>query len=312
MNVESLSEIIKKWCLDGYPLISEDEREPIEKALVTLFGAVKSGDEQARADLKILNSSFVEPKLTDYDLKEHFKGVIQRCGLNDRQEALFIEKLQSSDIFAKVPMSRLCDESKMIKAVDGETAKQYQERVNSVLERIVTAKGQPNELLAEMLKDNPVIFYFEDRNGQDACMSEVFLNGKRCPLMIIEKGMFNTDKVSEDYLATTMAHELGHWIDFSSRPADYLGKEKLWQECFADVSGYQVAKNAGYDAPVMISEEEKFAQEYRQREEANGKSLPDETIFEQRTALLKKMFGNGESSLSLTMLQMQSAKKHHR
>lgn len=308
MDVAKLGELIKKWGEIGYPCLSEKERKPVEDRLVELFGAVKKGDEQAGADLKFLNSIFPKPKLTDYDLKEHFSRLIQKYGVHEKPAALFAEKLQVADVYANIPMERLYDKRRITPSVDEKTALQYRERVNGIVKRLTAAKGQPNELLAEMLEGRPLVVYFEDKNDQDACMSEIFLDGKRCPLMIIEKGMMDTNRVSEDHLATTIAHELGHWIDFGNRPADYLGKEKLWQECFADVTGYLMAQNAGYDAQVMISEKEKFAKEHRQWAASKGKPLPDKTIFEERTELLKAMFGEDKKQVNILSL-MQATQK---
>lgn len=308
MDVVKLGELIEQWCKAGFPYLAEDERKPIEQGFLELFGALRQGDERVRADLEFLDSKFSKPILTDYDLKEHFSRLMQKCGVDEKQRALFENKLQVSDICAKVPMERLRDDRCLYVAVDKEADTQYQKRAENILTRIIEAKGQPNELLAEILKDNPVIFYFEDRNGQDACMSEVFLNGKRRPLMVIEKGMMDAAQVNEDYLATTITHELGHWIDFASRPVDYFGKERHWQEYFADISGYQMAKNAGYDAQVLISEKEKFAKRHREWLTRTNKELPDKTIFEERVDLLHNMFGKSADS-NLLVLQMQSMKK---
>ncbi|MBO5284620.1 MAG: hypothetical protein J6B00_01955 [Alphaproteobacteria bacterium] len=304
MNVVKLGELIEQWCAAGFPYLAEDERKPIEQGFLELFGALRQGDERVRADLEFLDSKFSKPILTDYDLKEHFSRLMQKCGVDEKQRALFENKLQVSDICAKVPMERLRDDRCLYVAVDKEADTQYQKRAENILTRIIEAKGQPNELLAEMLKDNPVIFYFEDRNGQDACMSEVFLHGKRSPLMVIEKGMMDAAQVNEDYLATTITHELGHWIDFASRPVDYFGKERHWQEYFADISGYQMAKNAGYDAQVLISEKEKFAKRHREWLTRTNKELPDKTIFEERVDLLHNMFGKNDKQVNtLSLIQ---------
>lgn len=310
MDIAKLGDVIEKWCEVGYPYLSEKERASVGACFSELFKKKSLGDEQATADLQFLDSKFSKPKLSDFDLKGHFERLIGACGgLNEQQTHLFAEKLDISNVYAAVPMERLCDERLFCPSVSDETAAVYQERVEGIIKRFTEAKGQPNEMLAELLKDNPVVFHFEERNGQDASMSEIYLNGKRCPLMTIEKGMMDKTQVSEDLLATTVAHELGHWIDMANRPADYMGKDRYWQEYFADVTGYQVAKNAGYDAQVMITEKEQFSKKHREWATAKGVKLPEKTIFEERVELLRNMFGKEGGDCNLAMFAMHSAKK---
>lgn len=51
------------------------------------------------------------------------------------------------------------------------------------------------------------------------------------------------------------------------------------------------AKNAGYNADLMIKERQEFAEEHRAYQEAQGRKLPEETIFEKRAMLLRQAFG---------------------
>ncbi|MBO5441050.1 MAG: hypothetical protein J6A09_00595, partial [Alphaproteobacteria bacterium] len=110
MNVVKLGELIEQWCAAGFPYLAEDERKPIEQGFLELFGTLRQGDERVRADLEFLDSKFSKPILTDYDLKEHFSRLMQKCGVDEKQRALFENKLQVSDICAKVPMERLRDD----------------------------------------------------------------------------------------------------------------------------------------------------------------------------------------------------------
>lgn len=293
-ELQALGDFFEKWSAKGYPFLSEDKRAFPERCLSELVSAMRRGDEQAKENMAFLKTKFIKPELTDFDLKGHFLGLLNECGgLDKRQTALFREKMQTANICAMVPIERFCPETKLIKLCDKETAAKYQEQAEKILKRLLEAKGQPNEKMAEMLKDNPVIFCFEESKEQDAGMSGIFLQKKNRPLMTLLSGLMEQGKCDEDSLAATMAHELGHWLDHANRPQDYLGKEKLWQECFADVTGYMMAKNAGYDVQKRIEKCKEFAAVHRETMTARGVELPKKTIFEERAELLDNMFGEG-------------------
>lgn len=309
MDIAKLGEFIEKWCVAGYPYLSSDERADAERLFFKIDKMARQGDMSARESMEFWGQKIKRPQLIDFDLKEHFSKLINYVDLDERQQALFEEKLNRADVYSSVPIERLFHPTSRFPSVDKETATKYQERVNGILERFIEAKGTPNELLNDVVKSNPVIFYFDTLPQEDAGMTSIFIDGKVRPFMHIVGGMMNADKVSDDYLATTMAHELGHWIDFVHRPADYFGKEKHWQEYYADVFGYQLAKNAGYDAQEFVTKQAEFAKENREWLVKQGRQVPDKTIFEERVELLQNMFGQDNQCKGLSLMQMQSFKK---
>lgn len=287
-----LGAFAEQWSRAGYPFLSEDQRKLPEKYFSQLYAEFRAGDKQAQENVKLLEAKFLKPELTDFDLKEHFLRLLrEQVGVDKRGMSLFEEKMRTSDIYAMVPMERFCSETKLVRLCDKEQAYQYREQSEKVLKRLLEARGLPNERMAEMLKDNPPVFCFEESDECDAGMSGIFLRGRNRPLMTLLSGLMERGKNDEDFLAVTMAHELGHWLDFGNRPENYFGKEKLWQECFADVAGCAVAINAGYGVQKMVEERKKFAALYRQNMMNKGKKLPQKTMFEERAELLEKMFG---------------------
>ena len=309
MNVLELGDFVEKWCVAGYPYLSSDERADAERLFFKIDKMARQGDMSARENLEFLDNKIKRPQLTDFDLKKHFSQLVNKCDLDERQQALFEEKLNWADVYTSVPMERLFHPAYRYPAVDKETLAKYQDRVNGILERFIEAKGQPNKLLKDVLKNNPVVFYFDTLPQEDAGMTSIFVDGKVHPFMHIVGGMMNVDRVSDDYLAVTMAHELGHWIDFAHRPTDYFGKEKHWQEYYADIFGYQVAKNAGYDVQEFVTKKVEFAKINREWQIKQGRQVPDKTIFEERAELLLNMFGQEVQCKRLSLTQIQFLKK---
>lgn len=316
MNVEKVAQlgaILEKWCADGYPYLAGEEQTVAEDVFRELYQMQANGDAAARQAMGFLGSKVSKPELTDFDLKGYFSGMVSRLGFTDKQCELFGEHLGSAEIYTTVPMERLTRSFALREVCDVETSKAYQARAEKILDSIVQAPSEPNQTLAKILAGNPVVFSFEKNEHPDASMSSVYVDGKVRPLMEIQSGLMNADKVDDNELAFTIAHELGHWIDFSGRPENYFGREKLWQECFADMVGYKMAKNAGYDMSFAVEKRKIMAKEQRAYCKAENKPLPEKTIFEKRVELLEQAFGNDETSKSnMVMINRLSGLKKER
>lgn len=293
MDAEKIAKLglfLEKWSAAGYPYAEGEQRDLAESVFSELYQLQGEDNAAAKNAIRELGKHITKPELTDFDLRVHFADMMNGFGFTDKQLELFNNHLETTEIYTVLPMERLVRPSVMHPVCDEKTSRAYQMRVEKIVDALVKAPGEPNQTLAKLLEECSVIYSFEKNERPDAAMSSVFVDGKVRPLLEIQSGLMDS-KISDDELAVTIAHELGHWIDDSRRPADYLGKDKLWQECFADMVGYKMVKNAGYNADLMIKERQEFAEEHRAYQEAQGRKLPEETIFEKRAMLLRQAFG---------------------
>ena len=91
--------------------------------------------------------------------------------------------------------------------------------------------------------------------------------------------------INVDLLAAMIGHELGHWLDFGYRPRECVVESGLMQECFADVVGCQLVKNAGYNIESFIDRVKGFIAYF------NEHKLPQyEICAQKRFGLLTKIF----------------------
>ena len=245
--------------------------------------------------MQYLDSKLSLPLLTNFDVKKQMVSLLETYGrVTPRQAALFNQLVQEQKVVRYIP--EFCDISYLMKEIDNDTKQKYQMKTDEVLNEVLSVDVYPNKKLAELLKDNPIIFYYTEHDSTDAAVDSIFQNGKRRPVMILDRGLLRED--NKELLVGIMCHELGHWLDDSSRSDNFYGEIRLAEECFADMVGYKMAKNAGYDMSFAVEKRKIMAKEQRAYCKAENKPLPEKTIFEKRIELLEQAFGNDETSKS--------------
>ena len=257
-NVLHLAEVLEKWSTVGYPCLDEKDFADEKVEYARLYFAAKEGDEQAKKTLQYLDSKLSLPLLTNFDVKKQMVSLLETYGrVTPRQAALFNQLVQEQKVVRYIP--EFCDISYLMKEIDNDTKQKYQMKTDEVLNEVLSVDVYPNKKLAELLKDNLIIFYYTEHDSTDAAMASIFQNGKRRPVMILDRGLLRED--NKELLVGIMCHELGHWLDDSSRPDNFYGEIRLAEKCFADLVGFKMCQNAGYNPLVRFYNYQKFVKE---------------------------------------------------
>lgn len=257
-NVLHLADVLEKWSTMGYPCLDEKNYADEKFEYARLYLAAKGGDKQAKKTLQYLDSKLSLPQLTDFDVKKQMISLLEKYGqATPHQAALFSQLVQEQKVEIYIP--EFCDISYLLKEIDGNIKQQYQMRADEVLNEVLSVDVYPNKKLAELLKDNPIIFYYTEQDSTDAAMASIFQNGKRRPVMLLDRGLLRED--NKELLVGIMCHELGHWLDDNSRPDNFYGEMRLAEECFADLVGFKMCQNVGYNPLVRFHNYQKFVKE---------------------------------------------------
>lgn len=283
-NVQHLVDVLEKWSTEGYPCLDEKDYADEKVEYARLYLAAKEGDEQAKKTLQYLDSKLSLPLLTNFDVKKQMISLLEKYGqVTPHQEALFSQLVQEQKVVRYIP--EFCDISYLIKEIDDDIKQKYQMKTDAVLNDILAVGVYPNKKLAELVEDNPIIFYYTEHDSTDAAMASIFQNGKRRPVMLLDRGLLRED--NKELLVGILCHELGHCLDDSSRPDNFYGEMRLAEECFADLVGFKMCQNAGYNPLVRFHNYQKFVKECAKMYDENH---PLVQFNKKRTAFYRACF----------------------
>lgn len=284
-------EIITKWQKDGYPFVTDDiMRQNIAIFDEKLRKLAREGNKEAAEQVAYIDNLFeISEGTSFFNLKEYMIEQLMRCGIKEEIVKKFVEKVKNARSVFVAPRERLANFDLTGKDANEEKIGLFRENVTQIVNKLCSAKQKTNRVLADSLKQHPLIMKFQQGDFH-ASMGECVVKGILQPVLWMSVPDFK-NLPDESLLATTLGHEFGHWLDFSNRPQECLFENSLMQECFADVIGCQIAKNAGYDIRVFVERVKGFEKYFEEQGMLDYKKLS-----EKRRDLIENCFHGGCSA----------------
>lgn len=260
LDFDEYCEILKKWVSDGYPKIVDDIlREKIAQFEYKLYD-----EEQYDTNAKIKRdkiNEIIRPKINpnDCNVSEYYKEILKKYGVDDQDIESFIKVNSDIKVEIEAPTYRLYNYLLSDYKLDNNTYNILHETVSDIIKNITSSSMEPNISLAKSLKEKPIIFSCEI-GKYNACMDISIVDGKERPTLWLRVPENNIP--NKDSLASTICHELGHWLDLCSRDFNCYYEARDLAECFADIIGMMLAQNAGYNYGEFIERIARFVEEF--------------------------------------------------
>ena len=278
-------QIIKQWQEDKYPFVYDDIlRQRIAVLDKRIHDLANAGGKEAIKQRNFIEKLLVKPvNVQVFDLGEYLKERLLQFGISRRIVNLYAKQIKGESLVFEPPLERLGNYALVGKFASAKDCLGIQNKVQTIIDKFLSADKEPNMTLRESLREHSVRFQF--LQGEfNACMDMCLIKQNLHPVLVIRMPDFSMS-INEDLLATVVGHELGHWLDFGYRPQKCVFENGVMQESFADIVGCQMAKNAGYDIEPFIDRVKGFIAYF------NEHKLPQyEICAQKRFGLLTKIF----------------------
>lgn len=291
-------EIIKKWQKDGYPFVTDDVlRQKIAIFDEKLRKLAREGNKEAAEQVAYIDNLFEISEGTHvFNFKGYMIKQLENCGIKEEIIKKYGEQVKNAKSEFAAPIDRLANFELMGKEANEEEIGLFRDDVAQMVDKLCSAKQKINKILADSLEQHPLIMKFQQRDfrNRDFSMSMgvCVVKGILRPVLWMCIPDFKNPP-DEKAIATTLGHEFGHWLDFSNRPQECLFESSLMGECFADVVGCQIAKNAGYDIRAFVERVKGFEKYFEEEGMLDYKKLS-----EKRRELIENCF-YGECSAKI-------------
>jgi hypothetical protein len=278
-------QIVHQWQEDKYPFVYDDElRQRIAVLDKEIHDLANAGDREAIKQRDFIEKLLIKPvNVQKFDLEEYLKERLLQFGISRRIVNLYAKQIKGESLEFEPPLERLGNYALVGNFASARECSGIQNKVQTIIDRFLSADKEPNITLRESLQEHPVKFKFS-KGEFNACMNVCLIKKNLHPVLGIRIPDFSMS-INEDLLATIVGHELGHWLDFGYRPQMCMFENGVMQESFADIVGCQVAKNASYDIEPFIDRVKGFITYF------NEHKLPQyEICAQKRFGLLTKIF----------------------
>ena len=260
LDFDEYSKILRQWVKDGYPLITDN----VLRTQIAEFEAKLENDEQYNSNINNIRdqiNAIIKPidNCNDYNILEYYKKILQKYGVDKQDMEAFIKANQDVVVETEAPTYRLYDLILSNYIEDNNAHNILHETVSKIIKNITSITIEPNISLAKSLKENPIILCYAT-GKYNACMDISIVDGKERPTLWLRIPEDNIPNI--DSLASTISHELGHWLDFASKDFDDYYESRSTSECFADIIGLKLAQNAGYNFEKFIERIAGFFEEF--------------------------------------------------
>ena len=278
-------QIIKQWQEDKYPFVYDDIlRQRIAVLDKRIHDLANAGGKEAIKQRNFIEKLLVKPvNVQVFDLGEYLKERLLQFGISRRIVNLYAKQIKGESLVFEPPLERLGNYVLVGKFASAKDCLGIQNKVQTIIDKFLSADKEPNMTLRESLREHSVRFQF--LQGEfNACMDMCLIKQNLHPVLVIRMPDFSMS-INEDLLATVIGHELGHWLDFGYRPQKCVFENRLMQECFADIVGCRLVQNAGYNIEPFIGRVRGFMKDF-----AKPEMLSYYLLAKKRSELLLKCF----------------------
>jgi len=253
-------QIVEKWQNEGYPFVYDAVlRQEVAVYDKKMNDLANDGNKEAIQQRDFIEKLFAKPvNVSDFDLGQYLTDKLLHFGVNRRIINSYANQIKNEKPDFEAPIERLGNYTLIGDFVS--ECGGFREKIEQILDKILSVNKEPNITLRQSLDKHPVVFQFM-KGKFNARMGMCVINHNLRPILGVRVPDFENPP-KEDLLATTIAHELGHWLDFGYRPQECVYEASLMQESFADIVACQMAKNAGYDVGLFINRIEGFIREF--------------------------------------------------
>lgn len=260
LDFDEYSKILRQWVKDGYPLITDN----VLRTQIAEFETKLENDEQYNSNINNIRdqiNAIIKPiyNCNDFNILEYYKKTLQKYGIDKQDMEAFIKANQDVVVETEAPTYRLYDHILSNYIEDNNAHNILHEIVSNIIKNITSITIEPNISLAKSLKERPMILCYAT-GKYNACMDISIIDGKERPTLWLRIPEDNIPNI--DSLASTISHELGHWLDFASKDIDNYYEARSTSECFADIMGLKLAQNAGYNFEKFIERIAGFIEEF--------------------------------------------------
>ena len=272
LDFDKYCELLKQWVKEGYPCVTDEKlRDEIAQFEQNLYDREKSNDTKAQKQRAEINK-IITPIINsdEYNILEYYKRILQKYGIDEQYIEKFTNINNGVKLEAEAPTYRLYDEFIYGYEENNKAHNIMHPIVTDIINNIISVPAEPNISLSKSLEENPIVTCYEI-GKYSACMSISLIEGKERPTLIIRIPEDNIPDI--DSLASTICHELGHWLDFSSRGYNNYYESRDLAECFADIIGAKLAQNAGYNFEKFIERITGFIEEFNTPEMQKYKKM---------------------------------------
>jgi len=278
-------QIITQWQKDGYPFVTDDVmRQKIAIYDEKLRELARKGNKETGEQVAYIDNLFeISERTPVFDLKGYMVQQLENYGIKKEIIEKYVEQIKNAKNEFVAPKERLANFDLMGSVADEEKLSLFRKNVWQIVDKLCCVGQKINRVLADSLEQHPLILKLEQGDFH-ASMGECMIKGILRPVLWMSVPDFKK-LPDENVLATTLGHELGHWLDFGYRPQECLLESCLIQECFADIVGCQLVKNADYNIEPFIDRVKGFIAYF------NEHKLPQyEICARKRLGLLTKIF----------------------
>lgn len=272
LDFDKYCEILKKWVKDGYPCVTDNVlRSQIAEFENNLYNQEKLDDANAKKQRDEINN-IIKPVVNcnEYNIIEYYKRILQKYGIDEQYIEKFANINKDVKLDAEAPTHRLYNEFIYGYEENNQAHNIMHPIVTDIINNIISVPTEPNISLSKSLEENPIVICYEI-GKYSACMAISLIEGKDRPTLIIRTPEDNIPNI--DSLASTICHELGHWLDFSSRGYNNYYEARDLAECFADIIGAKLAQNTGYNFESFIERISGFIEEFNTPEMQKYKNI---------------------------------------
>ena len=261
LDFDRYCELLKQWVKEGYPCIIDDKlRDEIAQFENDLYNKEKLDDINAKKQRDEINNIIKPIKNCDeYSMLVYYEKILQKYGIDEHDIKLFLDINKDVKSETEAPTHRLYNYILSNYEKDGKAYNILHPKVCEIITNITSIPMEPNLSLSKSLTENPIVLCYSS-GKYNGCMDISIINGKERPTLWLR---VNEDNIPDiDSLASTICHELGHWLDFSSRDYNNYYESGDLAECFADIIGAKLAQNAGYNFEKFIERITGFIEEF--------------------------------------------------